>query len=172
MSKELPRYERRPSSPSALGGASPFDCNLSFKTLLGFLSTRVLRGGSRLVIQLIVAGFGLVLLGNLFTSPSSDLIIAGSKWSWSPFGSSRSDADVGNGQPGGLRLIVFGSPDIATPSNGKGNGKGWTEMLCEEVSIFFLFFFLFSLPLLFPFSPLTTNNPSFPALPITPSSRR
>ncbi|KAF9878290.1 hypothetical protein CkaCkLH20_04328 [Colletotrichum karsti] len=129
MSKELPRHERRPSSPSVPGG-SPFDCNLSVKTLLGFLSTRALRGGPRLVIQLILAVFGLIILGKFFTSPSSDLM-TGSRWTWSPFGS-KSDGDVGSGQPGGVRLIVFGSPDIATSSNGKGSG--WTEMLCKELA--------------------------------------
>ncbi|KAL0934443.1 uncharacterized protein CTRU02_211242 [Colletotrichum truncatum] len=131
MSKELPRHERRSSSPMACGNGKPFDhCELTFKTLLGFLSTRVLRGGPRLVIQLILAFFALILLGKFFTSPSSDLLTSGSRWSWSPFG--KSDEPVGNGRPGGVRLVAFGSPDIATPSNGKD--KGWTEWLCEELS--------------------------------------
>ncbi|KAI8245065.1 hypothetical protein K4K57_002640 [Colletotrichum sp. SAR 10_99] len=126
MSKELPRHERRSSSPSGLGGGSPFDCNLSLKTLLGFISTRVLRGGPRFVIQVILALFALIVLGRFFTSSSSDLINA-PKWSWSPFGGSSEDANLA----GGVRVVAFGSPDIATPVTGKG--KGWTEMFCEEL---------------------------------------
>ncbi|KAK1982505.1 hypothetical protein LZ30DRAFT_590436 [Colletotrichum cereale] len=141
MSKELPRHERRPSSPaqysSTSGSGSPFDhCDMSIKTLLGFISTRVLRGGPRLVLQLILAAFGLLLLGKFFTSPTSTdtLFSSGSRWSWSPFGKSEGQQVVGSGGPGGVRVVAFGSPDIATPSTGKGSkSKGWTEMLCEEL---------------------------------------
>ncbi|TDZ39484.1 hypothetical protein C8035_v003276 [Colletotrichum spinosum] len=132
MSKDLPRYERRSSSPPAPGG-NPFgQCDLSVKTILGFLSTRALRGGPRLVIQVVLALFGLVLLGKFLTSPTRDLADAGSRWTWSPFASTPQEEFLGNGKPGGVRIVAFGSPDIATPSNGKG--KGWTEMLCEELS--------------------------------------
>uniref|UniRef100_L2FJQ7 Uncharacterized protein n=1 Tax=Colletotrichum fructicola (strain Nara gc5) TaxID=1213859 RepID=L2FJQ7_COLFN len=126
LPKNPPRHERRSSSPSGLGGGSPFDCNLSLKTLLGFISTRVLRGGPRFVIQVILALFALIVLGRFFTSSSSDLINA-PKWSWSPFGGSSEDANLA----GGVRVVAFGSPDIATPVTGKG--KGWTEMFCEEL---------------------------------------
>ncbi|KAF6822185.1 hypothetical protein CPLU01_12155 [Colletotrichum plurivorum] len=131
MSKELPRHERRPSPPQLRD--SPFgQCNLTPKTILGFLSTRALRGGPRLVIQLVLALLGLILLAKFFTSPTSDAILhSGSTWSWSPFGGS-SEKTIGNGRPGGVRIVAFGSPDVATPANGKG--KGWTEMLCEELS--------------------------------------
>ncbi|GKT94409.1 hypothetical protein Ct61P_12259 [Colletotrichum tofieldiae] len=109
---------------------------MSLKTLLGFISTRVLRGGPRLIIQLSLAAFALLLLGKFFTSPTSTdtLFNSGSRWSWSPFGKSEEQQSVGTGGPGGVRVVSFGSPDIATPSTGKGaKGKGWTEMLCEEV---------------------------------------
>ncbi|GKT44337.1 uncharacterized protein ColSpa_04518 [Colletotrichum spaethianum] len=141
MSKELPRHERRASSPTPYNSSSgnPFDqCDMSLKTLLGFISIRVLRGGPRLIIQLILAAFALLLLGKFFTSPASTdaLFNTGSKWSWSPFGKGEEQQGVGTGGPGGLRVVAFGSPDIATPSTGKGakgKGKGWTEMLCEEL---------------------------------------
>ncbi|OHW91899.1 hypothetical protein CSPAE12_09497 [Colletotrichum incanum] len=139
MSKELPRHERRPSSPTSYSSSSgsPFDqCDMSLKTLLGFISTRVLRGGPRLIIQLTLAAFALLLLGKFFTSPTSTdtLSNSGSRWSWSPFGKSEEQQSVGTGGPGGVRVVAFGSPDIATPSTGKGaKGKGWSEMLCEEL---------------------------------------
>ncbi|TQN69335.1 hypothetical protein CSHISOI_06015 [Colletotrichum shisoi] len=144
MSKELPRHERRSSSPASYtSGTSssprnPLDqCEMNFRTLLGFVSTRVLRGGPRLVIQLILAAFALLVLGRFLASPTSSdtLFSSGSRWSWSPFGGSA----VGTGRPGGVRVVAFGSPDIATPSTGRGtdgkgtDGKGWTEMLCEEL---------------------------------------
>ncbi|KAK1671856.1 hypothetical protein BDP55DRAFT_696563 [Colletotrichum godetiae] len=140
MSKELPRHERRPSSPTAYSGSSsasgnPFEqCDMSLKMLLAFISTRVLRGGPRLIVQLVLAFCGLLLLGKFFASPTSTdtLFDSGSRWSWSPFGKSAEDA--GFGGPGGVRVVAFGSPDIATPSSGKGaKGKGWTEALCEEL---------------------------------------
>ncbi|KDN65768.1 hypothetical protein CSUB01_05828 [Colletotrichum sublineola] len=133
MPNELPRHERRPSSPTQYGSSftSPFDqCDMSIKTLLGFLSTRVLRGGPRLIIQLILAVFGLLLLGKFLTlpTPTDTLFSSGSRWSWSPFGKSKGQQSVG------VRVVVFGSPDIATPSTGKNvKSKGWTEMLCEEL---------------------------------------
>ncbi|KAK1585761.1 uncharacterized protein LY79DRAFT_518090 [Colletotrichum navitas] len=133
MSNELPRHERRPSSPTHCNSIfkSPLDpCDMSIKTLLGFISTRVLRGGPRLIIQLILAAFGLLLLDKFLASPTSTdtLFSSGSRWSWSPF-------DESKGQQGvGVRVVVFGSPDIATPSTGKGaNGQGWTELLCDEL---------------------------------------
>ncbi|KAK1457852.1 hypothetical protein CMEL01_15835, partial [Colletotrichum melonis] len=141
MSKELPRHERRPSSPAAYSSSSsssasgnPFEqCDMSLKMLLAFISTRVLRGGPRLIVQLVLAFCGLLLLGKFFTSPTStDTIFdSSSRWSWSPFGKSAEDAGFG---PGGVRVVAFGSPDIATPSSGKGaKSKGWTEALCEEL---------------------------------------
>ncbi|TIC89910.1 hypothetical protein CH35J_012433 [Colletotrichum higginsianum] len=145
MSKELPRHVRRSSSPASYtSGTSssprnPLDqCEMNFRTLLGFVSTRVLRGGPRLVIQLILAAFALLILGRFLASPTSSdtLFSSGSRWSWSPFGGSVDDTTsaVGTGKPGGVRVVAFGSPDIATPSTGKGtDGKGWTEMLCEEL---------------------------------------
>lgn len=137
MSKELPHHERRSSSPKAYGSGGPFDqCNLSFKTLIGFISTRVVRGGPRLIIQIFLAAFSLLLLGRFFTSPTSTdtLFSSGSRWSWSPFGKSENNEEVGFGGPGGVRVVTFGSPDIATPSTMKDSkAKGWTEMLCEEV---------------------------------------
>ncbi|WYZ43420.1 hypothetical protein EsH8_VI_001119 [Colletotrichum jinshuiense] len=137
MSKELPHHERRSSSPKAYGSGGPFDqCNLSFKTLIGFISTRVVRGGPRLIIQIFLAAFSLLLLGRFFTSPTSTdtLFSSGSRWSWSPFGKSENNEEVGFGGPGGVRVVTFGSPDIATPSTMKDSkAKGWTEMLCEEL---------------------------------------
>ncbi|KAK2045734.1 hypothetical protein LZ31DRAFT_238600 [Colletotrichum somersetense] len=133
MSKELPRHERRPSSPTqnSSDARSPFNpCDMSIKTLLGFISTRVLRGGPRLIIQLILAVFGLLLLGKFLTSPTATdtLFSSESRWSWSPFGKNEGKRGVG------VRVVVFGSPDIATPSADKGvKSKNWTEMLCEEL---------------------------------------
>ncbi|EFQ35339.1 hypothetical protein CGRA01v4_13368 [Colletotrichum graminicola] len=133
MSNELPRHERRPSSPTQYSSSSKSTfgpCDMSIKTLLGFISTRVLRGGPRFIIQLILAAFGLLLLGKFLASPTSTdtLFSSGSRWSWSPFSESKGQQGVG------VRVVVFGSPDIATPSTDKGvEGKGWTEMLCDEL---------------------------------------
>ncbi|KAJ0158412.1 hypothetical protein CTA2_11627, partial [Colletotrichum tanaceti] len=150
MSKKPPRHERRSSSPASSNTSGPSGsprnpldqcCEMDFRTLLAFLSTRVLRGGPRLVVQLTLAALALLLLGRFLASPTSSdtLISPASRWSWSPFGGAESDdttsADVvGTGGPGGLRVVAFGSPDVATPSTGKGTGgKSWTEMLCEEL---------------------------------------
>lgn len=45
--------------------------------------------------------------------------------------------EQGRDDEGGLRIVVFGGRDIATPDSagqeGKNNKPGWTEILCQEV---------------------------------------
>lgn len=120
--------------------------------ILAFFSTRVLRGGPKILLYL--ATFLVLLLvvtrvlpehltGTPFGSKNQHF------WNWAdgmndgaaqkvPGGKANSGgaADGGAG-PGSLRVVVFGENDIATPARMQGladkKHRGWTEVLCEEV---------------------------------------
>ncbi|THV43717.1 hypothetical protein BGAL_1025g00010 [Botrytis galanthina] len=52
-------------------------------------------------------------------------------WDWAS-----GDDDGGDGEEGGVRLVVFGDSwvDDTIEENGDGKGRSWTEVLCEELS--------------------------------------
>lgn len=128
---------------------------LGMGALLGFFSTKVLRGGPKILLYL--ASFLVLLLFVIRFLPE--------RYTESPFGSgtqpfwkwdgSKSDGATeqkdttgggrvggngttrGNSTSGPLRIVVFGENDIATPSPIEGmpdkKHRAWTEVLCEEV---------------------------------------
>lgn len=98
------------------------------RNCLTFFSTRVFRGRARLIIALVVL-FNLVFLVLL---PDRLSGVFGHE-----FGTLlrfRGGEDRHGG--GGLRIVSFGSPDLAMGSERRnsGNSKSWTEYLCDEVS--------------------------------------
>jgi len=123
---------RNGSDPSLLTGPALEAWKAKMRNLLGFMSARVFRGRLKLIL-------GLVLLVNIiamFTLPDrlSDVTSgegAGPLLRW--HGGSSGEAEP---EGGGLRLVVFGAPDLAMGrENGEsGTSKSWTEYLCDEVS--------------------------------------
>jgi hypothetical protein len=116
------------------------ECRLTLRTVLVFFSARALRGGPRLLVQIAVTAVLLGLLARLLPEPVSDIAFGTSYsnlWRW-PFAQIGGEEDGG----GGLRIVVFGSSDVASPSvvrQLEGNedtatGKSWMEYLCEEVT--------------------------------------
>ncbi len=110
-------------------------------TLLGFFSTRILRGGPKILLYLATSlAVVLVVLRSMpeglsdmaFGSISTD--VAMGFWSWSPNlnsqeGDARYDVDKG------LRIVVFGGGDVATPAQGSrsSGARSWTDSLCDQV---------------------------------------
>jgi len=113
-------------------------CHINTRAALTFVSARALRGAPRLIFQIIlaIAGFAFIthLLPERVTSVTFGTAYTNAlRWTFS-----KSDEDDGTG--GGLRIVVFGSGDVATPVAVMGadgivgrTGRSWTEYLCEEV---------------------------------------
>ena len=130
---------------------------LSPHLLLAFfhtkVSNRVLRGGPKIFVYLAVGLFvSLLGVGSLSRRLSGETIgpVRLKSWYWTKGtawatlqgisgdgkGKER-DAD-NDAKGGGLRIVVFGGRDIATPELADQEGKndkpgGWTEKLCHEV---------------------------------------
>ncbi|KAK1774394.1 hypothetical protein QBC45DRAFT_43473 [Copromyces sp. CBS 386.78] len=114
-----------------------------FQTFVSFFSARVLHRGPRVLLQLIIASTmilaTLLAIRRGFTEDlsSSDL------FPWSETESEDiKDENVhyefqSQQHPGGLRVVVFGEDDVATPAWTRGEKEmrspGWTEVMCEEL---------------------------------------
>ncbi|KAI1139857.1 hypothetical protein F5Y05DRAFT_412037 [Hypoxylon sp. FL0543] len=107
---------------------------LTLKTLITFSTAKVLRGGSRLLPQ-IAFGATTLLLGaylwsshyaNRALSPDYTRIV---QW--------QAGESVNRHEGGGLRIVVFGGGDIATPSRAwwqiGGRNAAWTDVLCSQL---------------------------------------
>src|SRR3569833_1010617 len=118
---------------------------LGLRALLSFFSNRVVRGGPRLLFHLALCLLAIILLTRYLPERLSDGAFAStysSIWHWNgetqkggrPSALPPANTTLG----GGLRIVVFGETDIATPSRGgAGDGgsarTGWTEELCKQV---------------------------------------
>ncbi|KAK3493449.1 hypothetical protein B0T13DRAFT_403340 [Neurospora crassa] len=115
-----------------------------FQALLAFFSARVLHKGPRLLLQLIV-GSTLILATLLVISrgfgeelSSNDLF----RWSENQSDDIKDEKAhyefQSQQQPGGLRVVVFGEDDVATPAWTRGEKEmrspGWTELMCRELN--------------------------------------
>lgn len=106
--------------------------------VLAFFSTKVVRGGPRTIVHLTTCLALLLLLIKLLPHRLTD--VNQSLWGWQD-----ADEDLRSGEesdgsvPGGLRIVVFGENDIASPARLSGRGivgtdsRSWTEVLCQEV---------------------------------------
>jgi hypothetical protein len=110
---------------------------LGLKTFLAFFSVKAIRGGPRLLPQIAICIVILITLTRLMPSRLFDIAFGSSYTKilkWRPSGYADDDGSVG----GGLRVVVFGGGDIATPIKALGTGdvdprNSWTEVLCQEV---------------------------------------
>ncbi|EOO00331.1 hypothetical protein UCRPA7_4249 [Phaeoacremonium minimum UCRPA7] len=107
-------------------------------TILAFFSNRVLRGGPKILLNLATCLVALIIITKLLPSRMTDIAFGptyGSIW--------HDDSKTGKGPSekqdvgGGLRIVVFGESDIATPSLTGSEMDGelltWTESLCAEL---------------------------------------
>lgn len=109
---------------------------LTLKALLAFSTTKFLRGSSRLLPQIAV-GTTILLFGSYLWSShfinravNSDYETVASEVGVNAKG------DVGGR---GLRVVVFGGGDIATPNRAPwrvdGPASAWTDVLCLQARI-------------------------------------
>jgi len=103
----------------------------SLRCLVTFLSHRLLRGGPRRLLHVGLFCLALVVLTGVLPQRLSEVVLGATCttiWRWD----STPQPDKG----GGLRIVLFGEHDIATPErNGidGSTGPSWTEVLCQEV---------------------------------------
>ena len=126
---------------------------LGLHSLVTFFSGRVIRGAPRILFHLAVCFVVLILIvklaphelfGGLYSSGSffgwNESQVPGQTQSGVEDGlteAANSTTVVGDDQDleiGGLRVVVFGEGDVASPSTYRGTRRpGWTELLCHEV---------------------------------------
>lgn len=111
----------------------------SFNALYVISSREVFRRGPRLLLKL---AFGVA-----FYVSVTYYIWYSAQISTMAFGSTQAnhaDTNMGNNiaqgnVTGGLRMVVFGGGDVATPTHssidGSGQGYAWTEVMCRKVMI-------------------------------------
>ncbi|KAM7206041.1 hypothetical protein V8F33_000871 [Rhypophila sp. PSN 637] len=136
---------------------------LGFPYLVTFFSTRVIRGGPRILLHLAVSLVVVVLIFKLAPDTLfASLYPTTSFFNWNPdqvvqavgaqiqsgtedtqIATSDTTSVVGNDQgakgaaAGGLRIVVFGEDDVASPSRSRNyratRRPSWTELLCHDL---------------------------------------
>lgn len=108
---------------------------LGLKSLFAFFSAKAMRGGPRLLSQITICVVILFTLTRLLPTRFTDVAFGPSYTKilkWRPT-AEHDDGSVG----GGLRIVVFGGGDVATPNKGQEEigfaDKSWTEILCQQV---------------------------------------
>lgn len=122
-----------------------FRRSFSPHALFAFFSSRVLRGGPRILAYLAACLVVSLLVLKFVSRGLSDAAAGTTKviWHWSTGetwseASGREEDDkrmgYGNDGLGRFRVVVFGEQDVATPSRvGNNKAVSWTDVLCEEV---------------------------------------
>lgn len=110
---------------------------LTVKTLLAIGTTKMLRGGLRLLPQIAVGVtvllFGAYLWSSHFANHSLGFgHVQPLEWKIA-------EPEVDRRIDGSLRIVVFGGGDVATPNKASwkigGPNAGWTEVLCQQASL-------------------------------------
>ncbi|KAK3386419.1 hypothetical protein B0H63DRAFT_467764 [Podospora didyma] len=115
-------------------------------SVLAFFSTKVLRGGPKILIYLAacLSVFILVIrfMPHGLSAAALGLGTTQNIWHWSTNESNKSndayfDYDYGSREESGLRVVVFGEDDIATPTwverEGGAKSETWSQILCREL---------------------------------------
>lgn len=125
-------YQHKLPRRPATGGHGQQEKFVGLGSFLAFFSARVLRGGPKALVQLTACFAAMVLLTKLLAGGRN--YGRGGGWSWQKAGSGVDDDDDGS-VAGGLRIVVFGESDVATPAHLQLNAesRSWTEILCDEV---------------------------------------
>lgn len=110
------------------------------QSLLGFFFNKGVRGGPKIFLNLAAVLLGLLLVIKLMPSRLSDSAlnsIPHDLWTGEVEEVLETDTGEDGSIPGGLRIVVFGENDIATPIGSDQeveDSKSWTEALCVQVS--------------------------------------
>lgn len=117
------------------GFADTIRSSLCFQVVLGFFFNKGVRGGPRVLLNLAGLLVGLFIFVKLLPSRMTENALHAIPMPTTVW----SGLSGANSGPDGLRIVVFGELDIATPvsANQEDDGaKSWTEMLCDQVSGF------------------------------------
>lgn len=130
MVKNLERADL--SSPKSTPGNTTGHIGAKLRSFTKTRSSRILRLSCHIALAL---GFLLLLFG-VTPGPSEKALVQGYSRVWEWLCSFSSHAQPFNASAiGPTRMVVFGTPDLWTPSTSHGQSRpGWTDALCEEVS--------------------------------------
>ncbi|KAK4214216.1 hypothetical protein QBC37DRAFT_284310 [Rhypophila decipiens] len=108
---------------------------LGLHCLVTFFSTRVIRGGPRILLHLALSLVVVVLIFKLAPDTLfSSLYPTTSFFNWNPDQVVQAVGAKG-AAAGGLRIVVFGEDDLASPSRSRNyratRRPSWTELLCH-----------------------------------------
>ncbi|KAI0008742.1 hypothetical protein F4779DRAFT_641349 [Xylariaceae sp. FL0662B] len=108
---------------------------LGLKALTAIRSTRAFLGGSKLLTRVVVGTLGFFLIISFWPSQFPGFPLQSEYFKvlmWKPDDADRED------KGGGLRIVVFGGGDVATPCKSEGQSgrqtEAWTEILCRQAS--------------------------------------
>lgn len=106
--------------------------------LLAWLSTRVLRGGPRLLLQVTACILVIYLVTTTLPQRASDIAFGkgyDALWKWAGRRTGGRPAVDDGSVAGGLRVVVFGASDMATiPDGDDATGETtWSEVMCTEL---------------------------------------
>ncbi|KAL8369861.1 hypothetical protein RB595_000286 [Gaeumannomyces hyphopodioides] len=106
--------------------------------LLAWLSTRVLRGGPRLLLQVTACILVIYLVTTTLPQRASDVAFGrgySALWKWAGRRKGGRPAVEDGSVAGGLRIVVFGASDMATiPDGDDATGETtWSEVMCTEL---------------------------------------
>ncbi|KAM0275833.1 hypothetical protein ACHAQH_007378 [Verticillium albo-atrum] len=115
---------------------TPRKSHAGIANIFSFVRSRFLRV-PRLASQLLIAVVLILVLVSLVPSHTKQSFLGAdfsNYWKW-PYSSSAPVSPAFNvSSDGPVRMVVFGTPDIGSPSKAKGEtGPGWTEALCAEL---------------------------------------
>jgi hypothetical protein len=104
------------------------------RSLLAFVSHRVVRGTPRLFVHLALACLGLLVVSSILPERALEVLFGSTyarAWQRSGvYGSAEVEEE-------GLRIVVFGENDLLSPSDSTAPWalppQTWTDVLCEEV---------------------------------------
>ncbi|KAL8329823.1 hypothetical protein RB597_005213 [Gaeumannomyces tritici] len=106
--------------------------------LLAWLSTRVLRGGPRLLLQVTACILVVYLVTTTLPQRASDVAFGrgySALWKWAGRRTGGRPAVDDGSVAGGLRVVVFGASDMATIPDGDDatSETTWSEVMCTEL---------------------------------------
>ncbi|KAK3396873.1 hypothetical protein B0T20DRAFT_508091 [Sordaria brevicollis] len=118
-------------------------CN--FQEFLSFFSSRVLHRGPRILLQLIFGSTLIFATLLVIRRGFGDGLSSSNPFKWTADDESTNVVKddklhyefLSPQNPGGLRMVVFGGDDVATPAWTRGEKEmrreGWTEVMCREL---------------------------------------
>lgn len=119
---------------TSLDGQHSFFDQYGCRAVLVWLSSRFLRSGHKLIIQVVACVAALLLIAHSLPQRASDVALGRGYSSFLGWARGKASAAADDASEAtGLRVVVFGASDIATLPDKKNGDVTWSEIMCEEL---------------------------------------